>query len=107
MPTKEISIQNPRWQELSWELRKLANILHYHKYDPHTENLSGQEVLPEACVFRRINDLICIASIKQSKTEKTSLLQLEQAQTPCCLQTDCLVLNYKELHGTKNPPQTK
>jgi hypothetical protein len=52
MPSTNITIQNPKWQEKSWEIRKLINELQWQKNDPHTHNKDGEEVLPEACNFR-------------------------------------------------------
>ena len=59
-----VTIQNATWQEKSWELRILANVLQKHINDPHTHNKNSEEILPEACNFRRINDDICIMHIK-------------------------------------------
>jgi hypothetical protein len=68
MPSNKITIQNPLWQEKSCELRKLSNVLQWHKNDTHTHNKEGEEVLPEACKFRKINEEICIASVLKTKS---------------------------------------
>ena len=79
-PSQKVTIQNPQWQEKSWEIRKLAIILHWHKNDPHTHNKEGKEVLPEACNYRKINDEICIASIQQLKARQIVLSETEYKQ---------------------------
>ena len=78
--SQKVSIQNPKWQEKSWEIRKLANILQWHKNDPHTHNKEGEEVLPEACSYRKINDKICITSIKQLEARQITLSPIEYKQ---------------------------
>jgi hypothetical protein len=80
MPCTNIIIQNLKWQEKSWEIRKLANVLQWHKNDPHTHNKEGEEVLPEACNFRKINEEICIASIEQLKLRQITLSEEEYKQ---------------------------
>ena len=60
MPKEQMCIQNPIWQEKSWEIRKLANILQWHKDDPHCHETQGEELLPERCRFRRINEDIVL-----------------------------------------------
>ena len=80
MPKSNMSIQNPKWQEKSWEIRKLANILQWHKDDPNCHNGLGEEVLPERCRFRKINEQICIASIGQLKARNIKLSTEEYEQ---------------------------
>ena len=73
MPKEDMCIQHPKWQEKSWEIRKLANILQWHKEDPNCHNNQGDEILPERCRFRRINQQICIASIEQLKARNIKM----------------------------------
>ena len=70
LPTEE---RNPTRQLKAWELRKLVNVLQWLKDDPHTHDLNWEEVLPEACKFRRINDKICVASIEQLEARQVQL----------------------------------
>ena len=63
--------QNNYTEEKPWELRKLSNVLQWHKNDPQTHN--KEEVLPEACKFRKINDEIWLASIQQLKARQVTL----------------------------------
>ena len=79
-PSNKITKQNAQWQEKFWEIRKLANILQWHNNDPHSNNLDGEEVLPEACKFRKIKEKICIASIEQLKVRKITLSTEEYKQ---------------------------
>ena len=34
IPTTQISIRNPTWQNYSWDIRKLKNIIQLHANDP-------------------------------------------------------------------------
>ena len=43
LPTKQISIRNPVWQNYSWVIRKLKNIIQLHKNDLHTNDPEGTE----------------------------------------------------------------
>ena len=77
MYSSNVCIQNPKWQEKSWEIRKLINILQWHKDDPHCHDSTGNEVLPQLCQFRKINESLCVASIQQLKIRNISLTNQE------------------------------
>ena len=68
-PSQKVTIENPRWHEKSREIRKLANILQWHKNDRTTGSMQLQK--------NKRRNLHCKHSTTKSKTNNTVRNQIQ------------------------------